>query len=139
MCHSTKQKLYGLPFPSAGTYLIELLQLLKLSHQCRAHHLVATKSIYSVVNYTKNTSTCHHSALKFEACFSINAITNGSACSVLFLSTTGLFPARRKILEHETQSRALMFFLVLETTLKCSKTVLNTVNHCLLRLDNSHK
>ena len=32
----------------------------------------------------------------------INAINNGSACSVLFLSTTGLFLARRKILEHET-------------------------------------
>ena len=34
----------------------------------------------------------------------INAINNGSACSVLFLRTTGLFPARRKILEHETWS-----------------------------------
>ena len=31
-----------------------------------------------------------------------NAINNVSACSELFLSTTGLFPARRKILEHET-------------------------------------
>ena len=40
-----------------------------------------------------------------------NAINNGSACSVLFLSTTGLFPARRKILEHETQWSVLMFFL----------------------------
>ena len=68
-----------------------------------------------------------------------NAINIGSACSVLFLSTTGLFPARRKILEHETQLSALMFFKVLETTLECSKTVLNTLNHCLLRLDNSHK
>ena len=28
-----------------------------------------------------------------------------------WLGTTGLFPARRKILEHETQSSALMFFL----------------------------
>ena len=26
----------------------------------------------------------------------LNAIKNGSACSVLFLSTTGLFPGRRK-------------------------------------------
>ena len=42
------------------------------------------------------------------------AINNGLACSVLFLSTTGLFPARRKILEHETQSSALTFS-------KCSK------------------
>ena len=39
-----------------------------------------------------------------------NVINNVSACSVLFLSTTGLFPARRKILEHETQSSALTFF-----------------------------
>ena len=31
-----------------------------------------------------------------------NAINNVSACSVLFLSTTGLFPACRQILEHET-------------------------------------
>ena len=38
------------------------------------------------------------------------AINNGSACSVLFLSTAGSFPARRKILEYETQSSALMFF-----------------------------
>ena len=38
------------------------------------------------------------------------AINNGLACSVLCLSTTGLFPARRKISEHETQSSALMFF-----------------------------
>ena len=30
----------------------------------------------------------------------LNAINNGSACSVLFLSTTGLFPALRKTLEH---------------------------------------
>ena len=37
------------------------------------------------------------------------AINNGSACLVLFLSTTGLFPEGRKILEHETQSRALTF------------------------------
>ena len=33
-----------------------------------------------------------------------NAINNGSACSVLFLSTTGLFSTRRKVLEQETQS-----------------------------------
>ena len=35
---------------------------------------------------------------------------NGSACSVLFFSTKGLFLARREILEHETQSSALTFF-----------------------------
>ena len=46
-----------------------------------------------------------------EANASDKAINNGSACSVLFLSTTGLFPARRKILEHETQSSALTYFL----------------------------
>ena len=39
------------------------------------------------------------------------AINNSSLCSVLLLSTTGLFPAHRKILEHETQSSALTFFL----------------------------
>ena len=55
------------------------------------------------------------------------AINNGSACLVLFLSTTGSFPARRKI------------FPMLETILGCSKTVLNTLNHCLLRLDHSYK
>ena len=40
----------------------------------------------------------------------INTINNGSACSVLSLSTTRLLPARRKILEHETQLSALTFF-----------------------------
>ena len=61
-----------------------------------------------------------------------NAINNGSVCSVLFLSTPGLFPALRKTLEHSTGSRALKFFCMLETTLSCSKTVLSTLNHCLL-------
>ena len=32
----------------------------------------------------------------------LSAINDGSACSVLFLSTTGLFPVRRKISEHGT-------------------------------------
>ena len=32
--------------------------------------------------------------------FSNKAINNGSACSVLFLNTSGLFPARRKTFEH---------------------------------------
>ena len=63
----------------------------------------------------------------------LNAINNASACSVLFLSTPGLFPALRKTLEHEMQSSALKFFCVLETTLSYSKTVLSTLNHCLLR------
>ena len=36
----------------------------------------------------------------------LNAINNGSACSVLFLSTPWLFPALRKTLEHSTASRA---------------------------------
>ena len=67
------------------------------------------------------------------------AINNGLACSVLLLSTTGLFLARRKTLEHETQSNALKFFQVLETILDCSKTVLSTLNQCLLRLDNFQK
>ena len=40
----------------------------------------------------------------------VKAINNGSACSVLFLSMTWLFPASRKVLEHKTQSSALMFF-----------------------------
>ena len=30
----------------------------------------------------------------------LNAIKSGSSCSVLFLRTTGLFPALRKTLEH---------------------------------------
>ena len=63
----------------------------------------------------------------------LNAINNGSTCSVLFLSTPGLFPALRKTLEHSTASRALKFFCMLETTLSCSKTVLSTLNPCLLR------
>ena len=63
----------------------------------------------------------------------LNAVSNGSACSVLFLSTPGLFPALSKTLEHSTASRALKFFCMLETTLLCSKTVLSTLNHCLLR------
>ena len=50
------------------------------------------------------------SFLLFYMDLSINAINNGSACSVLFLRKTGLFPAGRKILEHDTQSSALMFF-----------------------------
>ena len=64
----------------------------------------------------------------------LNAVNNGSACSVLFLSTPGLFPAlRKKTLEHSTASRALKFFCVLKTSLSCSKTVLSTLNHCFLR------
>ena len=43
-------------------------------------------------------------AFKLRDSDSAKAINNGSACSVLFLSMTGLFPARTKILEHETQS-----------------------------------
>ena len=35
--------------------------------------------------------------------FSTDGVNNVSACSLLLLSTTGLFPAGRKILEHETQ------------------------------------
>ena len=52
---------------------------------------------------------------------------------------TGLFPARKNILEHETQSSALTFFSFLEINLECSKTVLSTLNHCLLCSDNCHK
>ena len=62
-------------------------------------------------------------------------INHGSASSVVFLSTTELFPAHSKILEHETQSSALTIFQVLETILDCSKTVLRTLNHCLLGLE----
>ena len=47
----------------------------------------------------------------------LNTINNGSSCSVLFLRTTGLFPALRKTLEHSTASGALKFFCMLETTL----------------------
>ena len=63
----------------------------------------------------------------------LNAINNVSACSVLFLSTPGLFPALRKTIEHSTASRAEKFFCVLETTLSCSKTVLSTLKYFLLR------
>ena len=66
-------------------------------------------------------------------------INNGSACSGLFLRTTGLFPARIKILEHETQLGIVTFFYVLETTLECPKTILSMLSHCLLRLVNYHK
>ena len=63
----------------------------------------------------------------------LNTINNAPACSVLFLSTAGLFPVLRKTLEHSTASLAPKFFCVLETTLSCSKTVLSMLNHCLLR------
>ena len=43
--------------------------------------------------------------------------TNAPVLSVLLMSTKELFPARRKVLEPE-----------------CSKTLLNTLNHDLLRL-----
>ena len=33
----------------------------------------------------------------------LNAINNGSTCSVMFLSTPGLFPALRNTLKYETQ------------------------------------
>ena len=49
-------------------------------------------------------------AIKSYFMLSVKAINKGSACSVLFLSMTGLFPERRKILEHETQSSTLTFF-----------------------------
>ena len=35
----------------------------------------------------------------------LNAINNGSACSVLFFSAPGLFPALTKTLEHSTAPR----------------------------------
>ena len=41
----------------------------------------------------------------------LNTINNGSACSVLFLSTPELFPALRKTLEHSTASCAPKIFL----------------------------
>ena len=41
----------------------------------------------------------------------VKAINNCSACSILFLSTTGLLPACTKILKHVTQSSAPTFFL----------------------------
>ena len=49
-------------------------------------------------------------AYKTIQCVSVKAINNSSACSVLFLSTTGLFPVHRKILEHKTELSALMLF-----------------------------
>ena len=52
----------------------------------------------------------------------LNVINDDSACSVLFLSTPGLFPALRKTLEHSNAPRALKFFCVLETILSCSKS-----------------
>ena len=58
-----------------------------------------------------------------------NVINNGSACSVLFLSTTGLFSACVSCSD---------IFYVLETILECSKTVLNTPKHYLLHSSNSH-
>ena len=79
---------------------------------------------------------CHQLILKLieVTCVNcLNTVNNGSVCSALFLSTPGLFPALRKTLEHSTASRALKFFCVLETTLSCSKTVLSTLNHRLLR------
>ena len=57
---------------------------------------------------------------------------SGAACSLMFLNTPGSFPAFRKTLEHSTASRALRFFCVLETNLSYSKTVLSTLNPCLL-------
>ena len=39
--------------------------------------------------------------------FSNKEVNNGLASSVQFLSMERLFPARRKILEHEAQSSAL--------------------------------
>ena len=41
----------------------------------------------------------------------LNVINNDAACTVLFLSTPGLFPVLRKILELSTASHALKFFL----------------------------
>ena len=51
----------------------------------------------------------------------------------------GMLPLRKNVSEHETQSSAPTFFLVLETILECFKTVLSTLYHYLLRLDNSRK
>ena len=48
---------------------------------------------------------------RLQLVFSIKTINNGSAYSVLFLSTRGLFPVRRNILERETQSSVLTFSL----------------------------
>ena len=60
---------------------------------------------------------CHQLILKLievicENC--LNAINNGSACSVLFLSTPGLFQALRKTSVHSTALHTL-FIALLET------------------------
>ena len=67
----------------------------------------------------------------------IKAINNGSACSLLFLSTTGWFLARRKIQQHETQCSNV--FPSAGNNPGVLKTALSTLNHCLLLLNNSHK
>ena len=68
---------------------------------------------------------------------STNAINNVSACSVLstdrvVFSTWKNFGARDAV-------ECSNVFLSAGNNLECSKTLLNTLRHCLLRLDNSHK
>ena len=63
-----------------------------------------------------------------ESPFSNNAINNGLACSILFLSTPGVFPVRRKILEHETQSSNGVIDLALGLTKSNWSLVMLTVN-----------
>ena len=70
----------------------------------------------------KNTVLLIFLFLSLFACFDIKyssththshgnkAINNGLACLVMFLSITGLFPARRKSLEQEKQLSALRLF-----------------------------
>ena len=47
----------------------------------------------------------------------LNVVNNRLPFSVLFQSTTGLFPALRKTFKHSTTSRALQFSCMLETAL----------------------
>ena len=67
--------------------------------------LCGKRVLYNFFPVELNKSFHNHTLLNFYFAvleisknMTVKAINNGSACSVLFLSTTGLFPAQRKIL-----------------------------------------
>ena len=89
-------------------------------------------------------STEHGSRVPVGSCFGNRKQhwTKSSGKLFLLFIVTNLLPLlglARKSIKHNlkfleiSKSRALKFFCVLETTLSCSKTLLSTLNHCLLR------
>ena len=106
------------------------------------HGLLHDKNHQSDNNYnfcmTKTTNQIIITCFCAYLTRAIETINNGSACSVLFLSTTGLFPAGRKVLEHDTFRQCHFLPPCSVRILSMSKNQSdfeNIVINCLIRIN----